>query len=140
LLGNREPEIYGGTTLEEINEALCLLAGELKVEIETFQSNSEGELVDSIQRASGRFDGLLVNAAAYSHTSIAIRDAVAAVGLPAVEVHLSNVAKREEFRHRSFLTSVVAGEVMGFGPDSYLLGLRALVGVLSRPQKSKGGR
>lgn len=139
LLGDREPEIYGGTTLEEINEALRRLAGELNVEIEAFQSNREGDLVDSIQKAGGRFDGLLVNAAAYSHTSVAIRDALAAVGLPAVEVHLSNLAKREEFRHRSFLTAVVAGQIMGFGPGSYLLGLRALAGVMNQPPKSKGG-
>ena len=101
--------------------------------VESFQSNSEGELVSAIQKARGRHGGLLINPAAYTHTSVAIRDAVLSLEIPVVEVHLSNVHKREEFRRRSLLSDVVAGQVVGFGTDSYLLGLRALVGLLATP-------
>jgi 3-dehydroquinate dehydratase-2 len=136
LLGEREPEIYGSTTLDEINQALAGVAAEMDLEIEFLQSNSEGELVDCIQKARREFDALLINPAAYSHTSIAIRDAIAAAALPAVEVHLSNLCKREEFRHRSFITSVVSGQIMGFGKESYLLGLRALAGLINNPKNA----
>ena len=136
LLGQREPEIYGPVTLDEVNQALAALAAELCLSIEFFQSNSEGDLVDRIQRARGAFDALLINAAAYSHTSVAIRDAIAAAALPTVEVHLSNVCKREEFRQRSFITPVASGQIMGFGKDSYLLGLRALAGIINKPNNA----
>lgn len=127
LLGRREPEIYGKTTLEGINQALGALAGELGVDLETSALNGEGEIVTLIGQAAGRFDGLLINPAAYTHTSVAIRDAIAATGLPAVEVHLSNIAAREAFRHNSLVAGVALGQISGFGADSYLLGLRALV-------------
>ncbi len=126
LLGSREPETYGATTLDDINAALEGLATELAVKIETYQSNSEGEIVSKIQSARNGFDGMLINAAAYTHTSVAVRDAVLAVAVPVVEVHLSNIYKREDFRHRSLLSDVVAGQIVGFGASSYLLGLRAL--------------
>lgn len=127
LLGRREPEIYGATTLKEVNAHLTELAAELQVELETFQSNHEGEILDHIEEVSGRVDGLLVNAAGLTHTSVALRDALIGVGLPFVEVHLSNTAARETFRTRSLLAPVAAGVVFGFGAGSYLLGLRGLV-------------
>lgn len=127
LLGRREPEIYGSTTLNEVNAHLAELAAELRVELETFQSNHEGEILDHIEEVSGRVDGLLVNAAGLTHTSVALRDALVGVGLPFVEVHLSNTAARETFRTRSLLAPVAAGVVFGFGAGSYLLGLRGLV-------------
>jgi len=126
LLGSRETDTYGVSTLEDINAALESLAAELAVDLEAYQSNSEGEIVSKIQSARGRFGGILINAAAYTHTSVAVRDAVLAVSLPVVEVHLSNIYKREDFRHRSLLSDVVAGQVVGFGASSYLLGLRGL--------------
>lgn len=126
LLGRREPDIYGSLTLDEINAALSLLASELGVDISFLQSNSEGAMVDAIQEASGRCDGILINPAAYTHTSVAIRDALAAVAIPFVEAHLSNIHKREPFRHHSFLAPLAIGQISGFGLDSYLLGLRAL--------------
>lgn len=132
LLGMREPGIYGALTLDQINERLRALAAELGVELETFQSNLEGELVGRIQEAAGAAHAILINPAAYTHTSIAIRDALLAVGLPVVEVHLSNLQRRESFRHRSLIGDVAVGQVSGFGADSYLLGLRAAVGVLAR--------
>ena len=131
LLGTREPEHYGGSSLADIDAALASLADELGCKTESFQSNSEGELVSAIQRAHGRHAGLLINPAAYTHTSVAIRDAVLALAVPVVEVHLSNIYKREEFRHRSLLSDVVAGQICGFGEHSYLLGLRALVALLA---------
>lgn len=127
LLGRREPGIYGAASLAEIDLQLAELARNLDVELETFQSNSEGELVSFIQSASDRVSGFVVNAAAYTHTSVAIRDALLGVGRPFVEVHLSNVHAREPFRHRSLLADRAVGIVMGFGPESYLLGLRGLV-------------
>jgi 3-dehydroquinate dehydratase II len=135
LLGRREPDIYGRKTLDEIVAAARLLAAALGVEIASFQSNSEGELVNRIQRAPGEFDAIVLNAAAYTHTSVAIRDAIVFAGLPVVEVHLSNLHKREPFRHHSYIAAVAAGQVIGFGADSYLLGLRAAVAILrsSRP-------
>jgi len=131
LLGDRETEIYGEKSLAEIDRMLTVLAGELKLAVTSMQSNGEGELVSAIQRARGIHAGLLINAAAYTHTSVAIRDAVASFAGPVVEVHLSNVHKREEFRHRSLLAEVVTGQICGFGPDSYLLGLRALASLIA---------
>jgi len=126
LLGQREPGIYGALTMAEINNAMGTLAAELGCSTTCFQSNSEGALVDAIQNAAGEFDGILINPAAYTHTSIAIRDALASVGLPFVEVHLSNVYRREEFRHKSLTAPLAVGQICGFGCESYLLGLRAL--------------
>lgn len=133
LLGTRETDVYGTTTLASIVEGLETLGRELGVELESFQSNSEGEIVSRIQSARGVADGLLINPAAYTHTSVAIRDALLAFAGPIVEVHLSNIHRREEFRHRSLMADVAVGQVLGFGPESYLLGLRALVGVLDSP-------
>jgi 3-dehydroquinate dehydratase II len=140
LLGQREPEVYGAVTLPEIDSELARLAGELSAEVECFQSNSEGALVDYVQSVRGRAQGLLVNAGAYTHTSIAIRDALVAVDLPFVEVHLSNVFAREAFRHDSYLADRAVGVVSGFGSDSYLLGLRALVQRLAREKVRPGPR
>lgn len=133
LLGRREPEKYGTLTLAEIDAALAALGASLGAEVHAFQSNAEGALVDRIQatRDDGT-DGLVINAAAYTHTSIAIRDALVFCERPAVEVHLSNVHKREAFRHTSLIADVCLGQILGFGADSYLLGLRALVAHLLR--------
>ncbi|OTA41147.1 MAG: 3-dehydroquinate dehydratase [Symbiobacterium thermophilum] len=130
LLGTREPEVYGSTTLPEIDAMLAELAGELGVEVESFQSNHEGAIIDAIHGARGRFDGILLNPGAFTHYSLAIRDAIAAVDLPVVEVHLSNIYKREPFRHRSVIAPVAAGTIAGFGVESYRLGLRALAHLL----------
>ena len=132
LLGSREPGIYGTVTLQGINDCLAALAAELGCELTVVQSNSEGALVDAIQGASNDCDAILINPAAYTHTSVALRDAIAAVGLPAVEVHLSNIHSREEFRKHSFVAPVAVGQICGFGPESYLLGLRALVNRLEK--------
>jgi 3-dehydroquinate dehydratase-2 len=132
LLGQREPEVYGATTLAEVDRALAALGRELGAEVAAFQSNGEGALVDHIQRTAPGVDGLVVNAGAYTHTSIAIRDALVGVARPFVEVHLSNVHAREPFRHHSYLADRAVGVVAGFGVDSYLLGLRALVQHLRR--------
>lgn len=126
LLGQREPEIYGTLSLDDINIALSALAAEFECTLATFQSNCEGTLVDQIQQAPGSYDAILINPAAYTHTSVALRDALAAIGLPFVEVHLSNIHSRESFRHHSFLAPLALGQICGFGVDSYLLGLRAL--------------
>jgi 3-dehydroquinate dehydratase II len=126
LLGTREPTIYGNLTLTEINGAISTLAHELGIEVSIAQSNSEGTLIENIHSAIGCFDGILINPAAYTHTSIAIRDALSAAALPVVEVHLSNIHKREEFRTMSFIAPVAVGQISGFGLDSYLLGLRAI--------------
>jgi len=134
MLGKREPAIYGRQTLDDIVAAARALAAELGVEIASYQSNVEGELVTRVQQAAHQFDAIVFNAGAYTHTSIALRDAVLACGLPVVEVHLSNVHKREEFRHRSLLADVVEGQVIGFGAESYLLGLRAAVSILRSRQ------
>jgi 3-dehydroquinate dehydratase II len=131
LLGQRETSIYGRATLQSITETLDHLGSELGTSLSHFQSNHEGDLVDKIQSAVGRFDGILVNPAAYTHTSVALRDAFAAVQLPFVEVHLSNIHAREDFRQKSLLSDLAVGSVVGFGPSSYFLGLRALVETLS---------
>lgn len=132
MLGKREPEIYGAETLEDVNASLQKLADELSVEVEFFQSNAEGELVAKIQQASSEFQGIMINPGAYTHTSIAIRDAILSSGLVVAEVHISNVHKREEFRHKSYVSGVALGVVTGFGIDSYFLGLRGLVSHLSK--------
>lgn len=132
LLGTREPTLYGTITLEEVNASLKKLGMDLGVSVESRQSNLEGELVTWIQEANARFEGLVFNPAAYTHTSIALRDAVVGVGIPMVEVHLSNIHRRESFRRRSYLAPVSLGQISGFGPQSYLLGLRALVDALQR--------
>lgn len=127
LLGTRQPEIYGKLSLAQIEKQLRTLAKELAVEIEFRQSNGEGELVTWIQQAAGKFAAIVINPAAYTHTSLAMRDAISAVGLPVVEIHLSNIHKREQFRHHSYIAEVAVGQIAGFGADSYLLGLRAAV-------------
>ena len=127
LLGLREPEIYGHTTLDDINRSIETTAEKEGVEVRAIQSNHEGTLVDEIQQAREWADGILINPGGYTHTSVAIRDAVAAVGLPTVEAHLSNVHAREELRHHSYIAPVALGQICGFGPSSYLLGLQALV-------------
>lgn len=132
LLGTREPEIYGNLTLEKIRAELEILAKELGVEVEFFQSNVEGEIVNAIQAARETCAGIVINPAAYTHTSVAIRDAISAVALPAVEIHISNVHAREEFRKNSLIAPVCAGQIAGFGLDSYRLGLRAIFGFLMK--------
>lgn len=132
MLGQREPDVYGATTLDEINDRLRVEAKKLGVEIETFQSNHEGQVLDLLGKARGQFDGIVINPAAWTHTSVALRDGLAATGLPAVEVHLSNVYAREAFRHTSMTAPVCVGQITGFGPDSYILGLHALVNVIRR--------
>jgi 3-dehydroquinate dehydratase-2 len=130
LLGKREPGIYGVITLETINHQLKESAQVLNVTLEIQQSNHEGVLVDAVQAALGKHQGILINPGAYTHTSVAIRDAIAAVALPTVEVHLSNIHRREEFRHHSYIAPVAVGQISGFGAYSYLLGLQALVNYL----------
>ncbi|TAD79462.1 MAG: type II 3-dehydroquinate dehydratase [Oscillatoriales cyanobacterium] len=131
LLGQREPSVYGTLTLSEINERLEADAAELQVAIECRQSNHEGTLIDWMHEAMGQFDGLVINPGGYTHTSVAMRDAIAGTALPTVEVHLSNIHKREAFRHHSYIAPVAIGQISGFGPESYRLGLRALVTHLS---------
>ncbi len=127
LLGRRETEVYGTDTLADINGAVDALASELGVEVEAFQSNSEGAILDFLEEAGQRVDGFLINAAGLTHTSVALRDGLVGVGLPFVEVHISNTAAREGFRHHSYLSPVAAGVVQGFGSQGYLLALRGLV-------------
>ena len=127
LVGKREPSIYGSQTLEDIQEELLTLASELDAQLKFFQSNSEGEMIDCIQNSVGSIDGILINAGAYTHTSIALRDALLGVAIPYVEVHLSNIYSREEFRHKSFLSDKALGLVCGFGANSYQLALEGIV-------------
>lgn len=135
-LGRREPEIYGRTSLADIETAVRQRAAERGVEVEFRQTNSEGQLVDWIQQAAGAFDAVVLNAGAYTHTSIALRDAIAATGLPTVEIHLSNVHAREEFRRHSMIAPVCRGVIYGFGAASYLLGLEAVIANgVKAPQK-----
>jgi 3-dehydroquinate dehydratase-2 len=132
LLGTRQPEIYGKLTLAEIEKKLRALAKQLGVEIDFRQSNSEGELVTWIQQATGRFGAIVINPAAFTHTSLAMRDAISAVGIPTIEIHLSNIYRRESFRHHSYIAEVAVGQIAGFGADSYLLGLRAALAHINR--------
>ena len=132
LVGKREPSIYGSQTLEDIQEELLTLANELDAKLKFFQSNSEGEMIDCIQKSAGSIDGILINAGAYTHTSIALRDALLGADIPYVEVHLSNIYSREEFRHKSFLSDKALGLVCGFGANSYLLALQGIVSYLKR--------
>jgi 3-dehydroquinate dehydratase-2 len=128
LLGIRQPEVYGRLTLHDINQQLAALAGQEGAALQFIQSNHEGVLIDAIHQAKEWAQGILINPGAYTHTSIAIRDAIAGVGLAAVEVHLSNIHARESFRHHSYIAPVCVGQIAGFGWQSYLLGLRALLG------------
>jgi len=130
-LGKREPQVYGRTTLAQINQALEKLAKTIKVKLTFKQSNHEGQIVDLITNNITKFDGILINPAAYTHTSVAIRDAIAASGIPTVEVHLSNIYSRETFRHKSLISPVAKGTILGFGPNSYLLGLQALIDLIN---------
>lgn len=127
LLGLREPEVYGRSTLDDVNRLLEEEARSLQAEITALQSNHEGVLIDAIHAARGKHQGLLINPGAYTHTSVALRDAIAGVAIPTVEVHLSNIHRREEFRHHSYIAPVAIGQISGFGVESYRLGLRALV-------------
>lgn len=127
LLGKRQPEIYGRLTLDQINRKIQILAKELGVEVEVRQSNNEGELVGWIQEAPKQFGAIVINPAAYTHSSVAIRDAISATGVPTVEIHISNIYRREEFRKHSYIAGVAVGQITGFGVTSYLLGLRAAV-------------
>ncbi|OGW43844.1 MAG: type II 3-dehydroquinate dehydratase [Nitrospirae bacterium RBG_16_43_11] len=127
MLGKRETGVYGTATLDEINDAVRTAAKELGADVTFFQSNSEGMLIDKIHEASGRYDAIIINPGGYTHTSVSLRDAIAAVALPTIEVHMSNIYSREEFRHHSYITPVAAGQISGFGVNSYLLALRAAV-------------
>ncbi len=133
LLGTREPEKYGHKTLTDIEALVAARARELRVDVEFRQSNAEGELVGWIQQAKGTCDALVINAAAYTHTSIALRDAIDATGVPTIEIHLSNIHAREDFRHKSLLAPICRGQISGFGPYSYVLGLDAAVNVIGTP-------
>jgi 3-dehydroquinate dehydratase-2 len=129
LLGSREPEIYGRMTLAIIEAKVREHAAQLKVAVDFRQSNLEGELVGWIQQAKGQFEVIVINAAAYTHTSVALRDAISAVGVPTIEIHLSNIHAREEFRHKSVIAPVCCGQICGFGAKSYILGLEAAIDV-----------
>lgn len=135
LLGEREPQVYGALSLAEIDGRLVEYGRQLGLEVRTFQSNSEGALIDALQEARNWASGVVFNPGGYTHTSIALRDAVAAINLPVVEVHLSNTQRREEFRQRSLIAPVCAGSIMGFGWRSYALGVQALAGVIADAEK-----
>jgi len=136
LLGQREPDVYGRTTLKDIETAVRARAGKLGVEVDFRQSNVEGELVSWIQDAKGKFDIIVLNAAAYTHTSIALRDAISAVKVPTIEIHLSNVHAREEFRHKSLIAPVCLGQICGFGANSYNLAVDAAVNAIEIAEKA----
>ena len=137
LLGLRERSLYGLTTLAAVNAAIAKLAQEERIQVAIRQSNVEGELVTWIQEARKQFDAIVINPGGYTHTSVAIRDAIAAVAVPTVEVHLTNIYKREEFRHRSYIAGVAVGQISGFGSASYLLGIKAAIGHLNAEQSAK---
>ena len=132
LLGQREPGVYGTVTIDDINDGMKKLAKEKGVELAIFQSDHEGHIVERIGKAKGNFDAIIINPAAYTHTSIAIRDAISAVSIPTVEVHLSNIYSREEFRHTSLVAPVARGQISGFGKMSYLLGLEAAISIIGK--------
>lgn len=135
LLGIREKSIYGDKDLQSINERLTNEANALNVEVECYQSNHEGDIVDKIQQSINIFNGIVINPAAYTHTSVAIRDAIAGTNIPTVEVHLSNIHSREEFRHKSFTAGVCIGQICGFGTNSYTIALKALVEYIDNNRK-----
>jgi 3-dehydroquinate dehydratase-2 len=137
LLGKREPDIYGTFTLDDIDSRLSALAGELGVEVSFFQSNHEGELVQKIQDAMGVYQAIVINPGAYTHTSVALRDAISSTGIPTVETHISNIYRREEFRKHSYISGVAVGQITGFGPDSYLLALRAAAALVKDGAKKQ---
>ncbi len=137
LLGKREPDVYGKISIQSIDQDLKATAKQFKAVVSTFQSNHEGEIVTRIQEAQDEFDAIVINPAAYTHTSVAIRDAVAAVKIPVVEVHLSNIYAREEFRHHSLVAPVARGQISGFGAHSYHLGLMAALSLISPKVKEK---
>ncbi|MCX5748996.1 MAG: type II 3-dehydroquinate dehydratase [Candidatus Saganbacteria bacterium] len=130
LLGQREPSVYGSFTMEDINKELKKLGKELGAKVDFFQNNIEGEIVNAIQAAKDRYGAIVINPGGYTHTSVVIRDAIAAVKLPTVEIHMSNIYAREKFRQRSVIAPVASGQIAGFGKDSYLLGLRAAVSLI----------
>ncbi|HAX61599.1 MAG TPA: type II 3-dehydroquinate dehydratase [Elusimicrobia bacterium] len=132
LLGKREPDIYGKFSLDDINKKIKKLAKEKKVAVDFLQSNHEGEIVDAIGSSPKKYDAIVINPAAYTHTSVAIRDAVASIDIPVVEVHLSNIYRREEFRHKSLVAAAATGQISGFGVNSYLLGLLAAIEITNR--------
>lgn len=130
MLGQRETEKYGTTTLLDIENSVIEEAKSCNVQVETYQSNHEGDIVEKIQQSKGNFDGILINAGAYTHTSIAIRDAISSVNIPTVEIHMTNIHAREDFRHNSYLSAVCIGQVIGFKEQSYILGLKGLINYL----------
>lgn len=132
MLGRREPHIYGSETLESINEKILRHAASRGLSLQIIQSNHEGEIVEAIQKAPGVVDSIILNAAAYTHTSLAIRDAISAVKIPVIEVHLSNIYSREEFRHKSLISPVVVGQISGFGWYSYILGIEASLEIINQ--------
>jgi 3-dehydroquinate dehydratase, type II len=132
LLGQREPDIYGRITIDDINNDLKRIAKAKKVTLKIVQSNHEGEIVELIGKSGGKFGAILINPAAYTHTSVAIRDAISSVKVPAIEVHLSNIYAREEFRHTSLISAVAKGQICGFGKMSYILGLEAAIGLIGK--------
>jgi len=135
MLGFREPEKYGTMTLKDLEKDLYAFSFEIGIDIEMFQSNFEGEIVEKIHNAKDQFDGIIINAGAYTHTSIAIRDALSAMEIPTVEVHMTNIYNREDFRHKSYIAPVCIGQISGFNADSYKLGLKGLVDYLSAVKK-----
>ncbi|MCR8700173.1 type II 3-dehydroquinate dehydratase [Campylobacter ureolyticus] len=137
MLGKREPNVYGVMTMEEIHKQMKVVADQNNVDIEFFQSNLEGEIIDKIQECLGDADGIIINPAGYSHTSVAIRDAITAVNLPTIEVHISNIARREEFRQKSLISAVTAGQVIGFGPIGYHLAMIAMLQIFSQIEAVK---
>lgn len=137
MLGIREKNIYGSMSMEDIHKQMQLVADQNRVEIEFFQSNLEGEIVDKIQECLGDADGIIINPAAYTHTSVAIRDAIAAVNLPTIEVHISNPSRREEFRQKSFISPVTAGQITGFGPVGYHLAMIGMLQIFSQIEAFK---
>ena len=137
MLGIREPNVYGVMTMEDIHKQMKVVADQNNIDIEFFQSNLEGEIIDKIQECLGDADGIIINPAGYSHTSVAIRDAIAAVNLPTIEVHISNIARREEFRQKSLISAVTAGQVIGFGPIGYHLAMIAMLQIFSQIEAVK---